>query len=120
MRNQVRRACLAMVLIVPVSLWAGQKPEELQVKPNIRMQPLARVAPRPSDPFAGVFGPASAKPRVIVAGKLTPGVTLESPRVVCGMTIVPLDPAFDARMRVVPDQRQTQYTIRAARPPICK
>ena len=41
-------------------------------------------------------------------------------RVVCGMTIVPVDPEFDAAMpRVVPD-RDTAFFIRRVPPQVCQ
>jgi len=41
------------------------------------------------------------------------------PRVVCGLTVVPVDPQFDAAMpRVVPD-RNTKFTMRLVPPAVC-
>ena len=43
-----------------------------------------------------------------------------APRVVCGMTLIPVDPAIDPKMLVEPKNGDTRYTIRAIEPPICK
>ena len=43
-----------------------------------------------------------------------------APRVVCGMTLIPVDPAIDPKMAIAPKNEDTRYTIRAIEPPICK
>jgi hypothetical protein len=64
---------------------AGQMPlARAQTAPA---QPRPAPAPdRPSKPFSNLFQP-----------KVTP--SLQTPRVACGMTLVPVNPAFDAKMR---------------------
>jgi hypothetical protein len=42
----------------------------------------------------------------------------ESPRVVCGMTILPVDPSTDPRMVKAPPA-DTRFVIRAIKPPLC-
>ena len=45
---------------------------------------------------------------------------LTAPRVVCGMTLIPVDPAIDPKMVIQPKAGDTRYTIRAIEPPICR
>lgn len=43
------------------------------------------------------------------------------PKVVCGMLIVPANPAIDPKMRVTPPQDpKLEYKIRVVEPPVCK
>ena len=42
------------------------------------------------------------------------------PRVVCGMTLIPIDPDIDPKIYVEPRRDGTRYSIRAVPPPICK
>lgn len=43
------------------------------------------------------------------------------PKVVCGMTIIPADPAIDPKMAIAPKRDSNlKYTIRAIEPPICR
>lgn len=43
-----------------------------------------------------------------------------APRVVCGMTVIPMDPSIDPKMIIPRPPGDTRYTIRAIPPPICK
>jgi hypothetical protein len=43
----------------------------------------------------------------------------EAPRVVCGMTVAPVDPKLDAGIRNTPPQDRT-YTMRVQPPPPCE
>ena len=43
----------------------------------------------------------------------------QRPRVVCGMTLLPANPAIDPKMAVEPRRDDTRYTIRAIEPPVC-
>lgn len=43
----------------------------------------------------------------------------QTPRVVCGMTLIPVDPSFDANIRrPVPDSG-AKFTIKTVKPPVC-
>ena len=42
------------------------------------------------------------------------------PTVVCGMTLVPADPAFDPQMKVAVPDRGVAYQMRAVPPTVCK
>jgi hypothetical protein len=58
-----------------------------------------------------------------VRRELKPAVQAPSPaaqpKVVCGMTIVPVDPSIDARMIVPRASGGVDYTLRKIEPPIC-
>ena len=81
---------------------------------------------RRADPFAGLFaGPSQTPPARQAPGATPPDVSPPgnpppAHRVVCGMTVVTVDPAVDPHMprRTPPADRA--YTIRATPPPICR
>jgi hypothetical protein len=82
----------------------------------------AQVAPpfsklfRPSTPLlrpgAGVSPPDGNTANLPVQPPL-------SPRVVCGMTMIPLDPSFDANIRRPVPPSGEKFTIKALKPPVC-
>jgi|KBSSwiStaDraftv2_1062776.scaffolds.fasta_scaffold2144546_1 hypothetical protein len=41
------------------------------------------------------------------------------PRVVCGMTIVPVDPSFDSKIKHPVRSGRTRFTLRIHKPPVC-
>jgi hypothetical protein len=43
-----------------------------------------------------------------------------TPRVVCGMVVIPADPAFDPGMQRVTPPPGVRYTIRATAPSVCR
>ena len=47
-------------------------------------------------------------------------VLLDKPRVVCGMTIIPVDPKIDPKMRVEQKNGNVWFTLRTVPPPMCK
>jgi hypothetical protein len=49
-----------------------------------------------------------------------PGTVPERPALVCGMTVIPADPAIDPKMRREPAPDGTRYTLRTIEPPICR
>lgn len=65
------------------------------------------------DPFKKLFN----------VGPIRPSSQPESrtkPKVICGMTIIPVDPNVDPRIRLDVPKTETKFTIRAVQPPICK
>jgi hypothetical protein len=42
------------------------------------------------------------------------------PKVVCGMIVIPADLSIDPKIRAELPKTDTQYTIRAVPPPVCK
>jgi hypothetical protein len=49
-----------------------------------------------------------------------PAASPSSAKVVCGMTVIPADPTFDARMRHAVPDRGTRFAIRSLEPGICQ
>jgi hypothetical protein len=41
------------------------------------------------------------------------------PRVVCGMTMIPVDPSFDANIRRPVPLSGAKFTIKTVKPPVC-
>jgi hypothetical protein len=76
-----------------------------------------RRGPAP-DPYGTLFDAPAA--RTSLQRGQEPVRTLASePRVVCGMTVMPVDPATDPEFaRPTPD-RSTSFTIRAVEPTVC-
>jgi len=79
----------------------------------------------PKDPYLNLFG-APDRPRVPVSspdptpnGRSNQSPTSGEPRVVCGMTIIPVDPAVDPGVHVTPPDAGTEYTMRVLKLPIC-
>lgn len=69
------------------------------------------------NPYSKLFQPSEIKPP---ASDTAAASEKGKPRVVCGMTLIPIDPNVDPKIRVVPPQGDTRYTIRAITPPVCK
>jgi hypothetical protein len=49
-----------------------------------------------------------------------PAASPASAKVVCGMTVIPADPTFDARMRHAVPDGGTRFAIRSIEPRICQ
>jgi len=43
----------------------------------------------------------------------------QPPRVVCGMTLIPVDPSFDANIRRPVPPSGAKFTITTVKPPVC-
>lgn len=57
---------------------------------------------------------------VAPAGRSSQPESRTKPKVVCGMTVIPVDPSIDPRIRVDVAKAETKFTIRAVQPPICR
>jgi len=87
---------------------------------SIQAQPNPTPAPpegsgrqrTPSNPFGNLFRPSPGLGR-------QPGSATEAPRVACGMTVVPVDPRFDARFRKAAPQQPRPRT-RTLQTPTCR
>ena len=91
-------------------------------QPGARSQ-LSKAGPK--DPYRNLFG-APDRPTVPLPnadpapnGRSNQSPTSTEPRVVCGMTIIPINPAIDADMHVKRPDAGTEYTMRILRPPMC-
>jgi hypothetical protein len=56
----------------------------------------------------------------VVRQHSAPRPETSQPRVVCGMTLIPIDPNVDPKIYVEPRRGDTRYSIRAIPPPVCK
>jgi hypothetical protein len=72
-----------------------------------------------SNPYSGLFKPNGRERAAAAIPPAPPGVDT-APRVVCGMTVVPVDPSLDRGIAVSPSDRSTRFTIRGVEPPICR
>jgi hypothetical protein len=99
-----------------------------QAQPSVGVPAAARNAqpfalqpkPRPT-PYDTLFAPPAT---TVAPGRDTSPSPRSSerpqPPVVCGMTIVPADPAIDPGIHVEMARPDTRYTLRQITPPICK
>ena len=78
--------------------------------------------PRPSARF-GALRPSESNPYNKLFEPLKGRSTeapVKTPKVACGMTIIPADPAIDPKMAIPPPQnRNLSYTMRSIDPPHC-
>jgi hypothetical protein len=78
---------------------AGQRDGALPGAAAPSLLPSGPSATQPAQPFAKLFQPSVP----VVPG--SGSARNAAPRVACGMTLVPVDPAFDARMRRQPPDK---------------
>ena len=118
---------LALLIVVHGSFAVeGQAIQSLSPRTTVDATVPAAVPRAPTKPFASLFASQvqqTAKPLVsvtlpIVAQIVAPPAAMR-PRVVCGMTIVPVDPGFDAAIRHVAPETGMRFTIRIVPPRVC-
>ena len=113
------RAARALVLVIGVlALIAAAAPagaQTLRLSPgslfespqSVGLQAMARAALR------------RAQQKQSLTFKLGP--SLQKPRMVCGMALVPADPKIDAKiLRPVPDGDGSKFTLQFVVPPACQ
>jgi len=124
------KAAFALVLLLILCVGsAAQGPAALPQSSQtaVVVSGPAQPVQHSKGPFANLFGgglqPQGRTPaEVIPEGvSVTAAVPLNAgQRVVCGITVVPVDPGFDAAMpRVVPD-KDTSFLIRRVPPSVCR
>ena len=69
-----------------------------------------------ANPYRNLFKPRDLKE---VARAQQARQTPARPRVVCGMTVIPADPAIDPKIAIEPKKDGTRYTIRVVPPAVC-
>lgn len=124
------RVTLALVLLLVLCVGSaarGQTAPPQSPRIAVVVSGPAQPVQASKQPFATLFTgglqPPGRTPVDFVPERVS--VTAERPlnpgqRVVCGMTIVPVDPEFDAAMpRVVPD-KDTLFFIRRVPPTVCR
>lgn len=72
---------------------------------------------RPSTPLLKPGTPVSS-PDGNTGNRLLPP-PVQQPRVVCGMTMIPVDPSFDANIRRPVPPSGAKFTIKTVKPPVC-
>lgn len=104
-----------ILLIVAAALFltaqgarAGQPSPTAQVGANGRANPYGRLFQTPSVTTPPQRAESAAAP-----------ATTES-RVVCGMTVIQVDPSIDRGIFVGPRRNETRYSMRIVTPPVCK
>ena len=78
---------------------------------------LAR-SPKSGSPSVGLFAPATPLPAQLTPRGGATAALREQPKVVCGMIVVPVNPAPDPRM-VKPVPSDKTFTMRVVTPPVC-
>lgn len=82
--------------------------------------PFSRLFLTPPQTVNGLARGSSKAAPMVSAGVASPGAaTTAAPRVVCGTTVVPVAPAFDAKMRR-PAPRDPKPSARTAPAPSCQ
>jgi hypothetical protein len=88
---------------------------------EVKTLPLLHIQPdNPKNPYRGVFEPQKELPAHAIP--VTPQTFMrsrQSPRVVCGMTLIPADANIDPGILVKVPDLETRYAIRAIKPPVC-
>jgi hypothetical protein len=106
----MRNAIVAVVmLLAAVPVFGGQSTPNPQL--NARFGAL-----RPSqsaDPYRNLFRAQE------LLKKAEAERAQASPKVVCGMTIIPADPKIDPKMAITPKKDGLDFKMRAIEPPIC-
>jgi hypothetical protein len=85
--------------------------------PRTLLQPQGKVR---VNPYGRLFEPPDLRATTPVPQFSAPRPETSRPRIVCGMTMIPIDPNVDPKIHVRPRQSDTRYTIRAIPPPVCK
>ena len=102
MRHAVAFAASALVLAMSLPAWA----QEFTVKADLFGQ--KKPAPKPPKP-----------PKVDWNWKPLPQTQAARPSVVCGMTVVPADPAIDPKIRVAPRDNGVKFAMTVVEPTVC-
>lgn len=84
--------------------------------PNVGAFQLPSASRR--SPYRNLFGPPVA--RRVDEPRTADTRTGQLPAVVCGMTILPADPAVDPKMLKTMPPADTRHTIRSIPPPVCR
>jgi hypothetical protein len=114
----VRTALVIVGLLAPVSVSAATTGDQLSTSPSAPT--LFPKAPQ-KDPYAKLFKEATTQtkpqpPRV----EIREDPATERPKVVCGMTLIPVDDSIDPKFRLRgPASDNVRHTIRAVKPPVC-
>ena len=108
-------ATLAQSLVAPAAPLPDQSPAQLGRSPQAPK--TQGPSPKSGSPFV-LFAPATPLPTQPTPRGGATAPLRDLPKVVCGMVVVPVDPALDPRMvKSVPSD--TTFTMRVIAPPVC-
>lgn len=111
-------ALTAVVLAAPVVLLGHEPPKvEPLVKPGVAIVTVPELVDAAKNPVAALV---PAVPPQAPANQSAPGATDPKPRVVCGMTVIPVTAAMDPHMvKSPPADPNVTFSMRIITPPIC-
>lgn len=115
-----REVVMRKVLAIAVTVLAGavtlSADQPVNPQANAKFGALRRTPP--ASPYEKLFELRGALNNAVEQSQPAPA---PKSRVVCGMTVIEVDPAIDPKIGVTPPgDEKTRYTIRAVEPPICK
>jgi hypothetical protein len=122
MLNRLLTVAVTMTVVVGSGVAAtarAQTPSPLQ---SVRTAPgratLVHLGSANPGPFQRLFVlPGDQALHTTPAQQL---VLLDKPRVVCGMTVMPVEPRIDPKMRIEQKSEPVRFTIRTVPPSMCK
>ncbi len=129
MRIRLAVLAFASILVLPALSRAQATPSPTQPAQPVRIQVDLRESasvpgPRAGDPYRALFQfgarRRSAASDRAAAEVPTPPTRHAVPTVVCGMTLIPIDPNFDPKSRSVVPETGTRYTYRPFTNSVCR
>jgi hypothetical protein len=108
-------AFVGLALVSPVSAVAQSSQTIAPSDQNYASPLFSKLFAPPSTPLLPPSVPAVSPPRVKAS---RPAVSGARPTIRCGMTMVPVDRSFDAKIRR-PVPAGKAFTIKRVKPPIC-
>jgi hypothetical protein len=85
--------------------------------PRSLLQPQRKVR---GNLYGRLFKTSDLRTATPVRQHSAPRPETSQPRVVCGMTLIPIDPNVDPKIYVEPRRGDMRYSIRAIPPPVCR
>ena len=121
-------AIVRMAFVVGVTLLAGAPPpaaQEPTAPPAAGTATKTWLVPPGKDPFGNVFFVSPdgdmTFPRAQGRDPIAPPSDTGRPRIVCGMTVVPVKPDSDPKMVISPKpDSRVEYKIRTVAPRVCR
>lgn len=98
------KSLLAMLVLSTVA------PALAQTRPNAQANARFGALRVDGGPYRSLFQPITPA---------TPAEPPATPKVVCGMTVIPADPKVDPKMRLEKKADGVDYKLRVIEPPIC-
>lgn len=121
MERSQRTVITASIGLWTIAIVAGFASATLSAQsPSLQRSPRSQESR--ANPYGKLFEPniprSSGDPRSPVSSP--PATEAGSPKVVCGMTLIPADPAIDPGIAVELPNTSMRFTIRAVEPPTCR